>query len=76
MFSHVTLGTNDWERAKPFWAAIASALSLPLLFEHDSGIAYGEMIGEKSSSARHLTASPPQMETEPTLLSWPKPICC
>jgi len=41
MFSHVTLGTNDWERAKPFWAAIASALSLPLLFEHDSGIAYG-----------------------------------
>jgi len=47
MFSHVTLGTNDWERAKPFWAAIASALSLPLLFEHDSGIAYGEMIGEK-----------------------------
>ena len=47
MFSHVTLGTNDWETAKPFWAAIATALDLPKLFEHDSGVAYGEMTGQK-----------------------------
>ena len=47
MFSHVTLGTNDWERAKPFWAAIAPILELPLLFEREGGIAYGEMTGPK-----------------------------
>jgi catechol 2,3-dioxygenase-like lactoylglutathione lyase family enzyme len=47
MFSHVTLGTNDWSRAKPFWAAVAAALDLPLLFEREGGAAYGELAGPK-----------------------------
>lgn len=47
MFSHVTLGTNDWPRAKPFWAAVTEALSIPVLFEYDGGIAYGEATGPK-----------------------------
>lgn len=47
MLSHVTLGTNDWTSARPFWTAIASALNLPMLFEHDGGVAYGEMTGQK-----------------------------
>lgn len=47
MFSHVTLGTNDWKRAQPFWDAIASALGLPVLFQYDRGIAYGEPTGPK-----------------------------
>jgi len=47
MFSHVTLGTNDWEKAEPFWTAVAAALNLPLLFKHSGGAAYGEMTGSK-----------------------------
>lgn len=47
MYSHVTLGTNDWTRAKPFWAAVMEALSIPVMFEYDGGIAYGEATGPK-----------------------------
>jgi len=47
MYSHVTLGTNDWARAKPFWAAVMDALSIPVMFEYDGGIAYGEATGPK-----------------------------
>ncbi len=48
MFSHVTLGTNDWERAKPFWIAVMEVLGHPVLFEHDGGMAFGEATGPKT----------------------------
>lgn len=48
MFSHVTLGTNDWPRAKPFWQAVMAALGQPVLFEYDGGIAFGEATGPKT----------------------------
>ncbi|PHR54288.1 MAG: lactoylglutathione lyase [Robiginitomaculum sp.] len=47
MFSHITLGTNDWSRAKPFWSAIAAALDLSIFGERDTGIAYGMPSGPK-----------------------------
>ena len=47
MYSHTTLGTNDWARAKPFWAAVSDALELPQLFIHDGGVAYGTLTGPK-----------------------------
>lgn len=47
MYSHVTLGTNDWATVKPFWAAVMEALSIPVMFEYDGGIAYGEATGPK-----------------------------
>ncbi len=47
MFSHVTLGTNDWPRAQSFWEAIMTVLAQPVLFEHEHGIAYGEPTGPK-----------------------------
>ena len=47
MYSHVTLGTNDWDLAKPFWEAVSGALGLPMLFQYDGGAAYGTMTGEK-----------------------------
>jgi catechol 2,3-dioxygenase-like lactoylglutathione lyase family enzyme len=47
MFSHVTLGTNDWARAKPFWSAVMEVLGQPVLFERDGGIAYGTPTGPK-----------------------------
>lgn len=47
MFSHVTLGTNDWARARPFWISVMTALGQPVFFEHEGGIAFGEAIGPK-----------------------------
>ena len=48
MFSHVTLGTNDWPRARPFWIAVMAVLSHPMLFEHEGGIAFGLPAGPKT----------------------------
>ena len=47
MYSHTTLGTNDWQRARPFWIAVMDALGNPILFEYDRGIAFGEATGPK-----------------------------
>ncbi|MEP3889455.1 MAG: VOC family protein [Hellea sp.] len=47
MFSHVTLGTNDWSRAEIFWDAVANTLKLPLLFKYDGGGAFGSLTGQK-----------------------------
>ena len=48
MFSHVTLGTNDQDRARPFWIAVMEALGHPVLFESDVSIAFGEPTGPKT----------------------------
>jgi catechol 2,3-dioxygenase-like lactoylglutathione lyase family enzyme len=48
MFSHVTLGTNDWQRARRFWIAVMEVLGHPVMFERDGGIAFGEPIGPKT----------------------------
>jgi catechol 2,3-dioxygenase-like lactoylglutathione lyase family enzyme len=42
MFSHITLGTNDFERARPFWIAVMEVLGHPIMFERDGGIAFGQ----------------------------------
>ena len=48
MFSHVTLGTNDWPRARPFWIAVMAVIAHPVLFEHEGGIAFGLPAGPKT----------------------------
>ena len=48
MFSHVTLGTNDWSRARPFWIAVMEVLGHPVLFEREGGIAFGPPVGPKT----------------------------
>ena len=48
MFSHVTLGTNDWVRARPFWMAVMEVLGHPVLFEREGGVAYGDPAGPKT----------------------------
>ena len=47
MYSHITLGTNDWPQAKAFYQAIADILGLPLFMEREQGAAWGEAIGPK-----------------------------
>ena len=48
MFSHITLGTNDWERAAPFWSAVMDALNIPVFMTGEGGIAYGTARGSKT----------------------------
>nr|WP_070961650.1 VOC family protein [Hyphomonas sp. Mor2] len=47
MFSHITLGTNDWPRARAFYQAVAAILEIPLFMEREGGAAWGEAIGPK-----------------------------
>ena len=48
MFSHITLGTNDWPRAGPFWIAVMETLGHSILFEREGGIAFGLPAGPKT----------------------------
>ena len=48
MFSHVTLGTDDWPRARPFWLAVMDVLGHPVMFEREGGIAFGLPAGPKT----------------------------
>ena len=47
MFSHMTLGTNDWVRAKPFWEAVMATLDVPVFMEMPLGAAFGTPTGPK-----------------------------
>ena len=48
MFSHVTLGTNDWPRARPFWIAVMEVLGHPVMFEREGRMAFGTPTGAKT----------------------------
>jgi catechol 2,3-dioxygenase-like lactoylglutathione lyase family enzyme len=47
MFSHVTVGTNEFARAEAFYDAVMGALGVPVLFKGGRMLAYGEAGGEK-----------------------------
>jgi len=47
MFSHVTLGTNDFARAERFWDAVMGVLGHPVLFKAGGSAAYGTPTGPK-----------------------------
>ena len=47
MFSHVTLGTNDFPRAEKFYDAVMAALGIAILFKTPTAFAYGDLAGEK-----------------------------
>ena len=47
MFSHVTLGTNDYAKAEKFYDAVMAALGHPVMFKADGWGAYGTETGPK-----------------------------
>lgn len=47
MFSHVTLGTNDFTRAERFYEAVMAVLGHPLLFKLQNTLCFGELTGPK-----------------------------
>ena len=48
MFSHITLGTEGWPKARPFWIAVMEVLGHPVFRESDRGIAFGLPAGPKT----------------------------
>jgi len=47
IFSHITLGINDFAVAEPFYDAIMDALGHPLFYRRDDRKAWGEPAGPK-----------------------------
>ncbi len=49
MYSHVTVGYNDFARSRAFYDAVMSVLGHPVLFAFDEQgiVAYGEVTGPK-----------------------------
>ena len=48
MFSHVTLGSDNLERARPFWFAVMEVLGHPVLFDTAHELAFGLPTGPKT----------------------------
>ncbi|MEO6718175.1 MAG: VOC family protein [Novosphingobium sp.] len=59
MLSHVTLGTADWPKARPFWIAIMEVLGHPILFERETGMAFGPPTGIKTFIGPAFDGNPP-----------------
>ncbi len=47
MFSHITLGIDDFDTAEPFYDAIMDALHIPEFMRREDGKAYGTATGPK-----------------------------
>ena len=47
MFSHVTLGTNDFAKAERFYDAVMGVLGHPVMFKASGTAAYGTPTGPK-----------------------------
>lgn len=48
MFSHVTIGSSDPNRAADFYDAVLGTLGIVTLFNVDGAVAYGEPTGAKT----------------------------
>ena len=54
MFSHVTLGTNDYARSEKFYDAVMGALGHPVMFNAGGTAAYGTPTGPKVGNRRSI----------------------
>ena len=46
ILSHVSIGTNDFERATRFYDAVLATLGVRRVMEHEGAVAYGKMFPE------------------------------
>lgn len=47
MFSHITLGADDLERSRAFYAPVMAALAIPCPFAMDGALVFGRADGPK-----------------------------
>lgn len=48
MFSHVTIGSSDPNKASKFYDEVLGALGIDILFNIEGAVAYGEAAGPKT----------------------------
>ena len=48
MFSHVTIGTNDFDKASPFYDAVMAALGHERFYSGDGHFGYGQAQGDQT----------------------------
>lgn len=46
IMSHVSIGTNDFERAKAFYTAVLGAMEIKVVMEHPGAVAFGRAYPE------------------------------
>jgi catechol 2,3-dioxygenase-like lactoylglutathione lyase family enzyme len=46
IMSHVSIGTNDFERAKAFYTAVLGAMEIRVVMEHPGAVAFGRAYPE------------------------------
>jgi len=58
MFSHVTIGSEDPNKAAVFYDAVLATLGIKLLFSGDGVVAYGELTGPKTFILKPFNGNP------------------
>ena len=46
VISHVSIGTNDYEKARAFYNDVLAALDIKIIMEHPGAVAYGRLYPE------------------------------
>lgn len=46
IISHVSIGTNQYEKARAFYDAVLAALDIKVIMEHPGAVAYGRQYPE------------------------------
>lgn len=59
MFSHVTIGSRDPNKAAAFYKPVLETLGIELLFEFDGVVAFGELTGPKTYLLRPFDGGDP-----------------
>lgn len=53
IISHVSIGTNDYEKARAFYNDVLGALDIKIIMEHPGAVAYGRLYPEFWVCAPH-----------------------
>lgn len=59
MFSHISIGTSDFDRARAFYEPVMAALGLTQPFQMEGAIAFGDMVGPKLFILAPFNGEPP-----------------
>ena len=59
MFSHVTIGSSDPNKAAKFYDAVLGTLGISVLFNIEGAVAYGQTTGAKTFILKPFDGGPP-----------------
>lgn len=59
MFSHVTIGSTDPNKASEFYDEVLGALGIKVFIKHEGAVAYGDAAGPKTFILKPFNGAPP-----------------